>query len=206
LLLKALLQVVNSLILLKESCVLLLGAFLHLELESVESGLVVLIGLTVLGDFGNGVMINSWLIDDSLSFCTCFIAFIVKALYIVKELISEVALVVVFCLLFGNRVIRWNSLEILEFPLQLFYFGSSSVKLLERWVKLLLLRSEVVLECLFYDEVLATKVGFQNPDTLFGHMSAALIPVDTFLCTPDVFGRSDIDIELLLRIAGNFVS
>jgi hypothetical protein len=59
LLLKALLQVVNSLILLKESCVLLLGAFLHLELESVESGLVVLIGLTVLGDFGNGVMINS---------------------------------------------------------------------------------------------------------------------------------------------------
>jgi hypothetical protein len=59
LLLKALLQVVNSLILLKESRVLLLGTFLYLELESVKSGLVLLIGLAVLGDFGNGVVIDS---------------------------------------------------------------------------------------------------------------------------------------------------
>jgi hypothetical protein len=59
LLLKALLQVVNSLILLKESRVLLLGTFLYLKLESVKSGLVLLIGLAVLGDFGNGVVINS---------------------------------------------------------------------------------------------------------------------------------------------------
>jgi hypothetical protein len=73
-------------------------------------------------------------------------------------------------------------------------------------VKLVLLRSEVVLEYLFCDKVLTAKVGFQNPDTVFGHMSAALIPVNAFLCTPDVFGRSDADIKPLLQIAGNFVS
>jgi hypothetical protein len=58
LLLEALFQVVNGLVFLKESQILLLGTFLHLELEAFEVSLVLLISLAVLGNFGNGVVID----------------------------------------------------------------------------------------------------------------------------------------------------